>query len=133
MNRDLATLRRELAELQGNRCGICGASDRTGTHDLDHDHDSGMVRGFLCRGCNLLEGRHGICAAPMECEVCTWRIRPAVSWIGWTVAHQPTAGVAAEYVALRPWTTTEAQVEQRQAFNRRMGEAMARTLDGMFS
>jgi hypothetical protein len=37
------------------RCAIC--SDLAG-EDLveDHDHDTGLVRGFLCRSCNTLEG-----------------------------------------------------------------------------
>jgi hypothetical protein len=34
-------------------CAICG---RTGVLVKDHDHRTGMVRGFLCRSCNIKEG-----------------------------------------------------------------------------
>ncbi|MEU3613549.1 endonuclease domain-containing protein [Streptomyces sp. NPDC006872] len=38
---------------QNGRCAICGHP-----HDSieDHDHTTGMVRGYLCRGCNIQEG-----------------------------------------------------------------------------
>jgi hypothetical protein len=41
-------------DFHGSRCAICGSNDS----DLvvDHDHWSGLVRGFLCNGCNRIEG-----------------------------------------------------------------------------
>jgi hypothetical protein len=38
---------------QGERCAVCGLGDS----DLveDHDHETGLVRGWLCRSCNRLE------------------------------------------------------------------------------
>ena len=36
------------------RCAICGTP--RGDLVVDHDHWSGLVRGFLCSGCNGLEG-----------------------------------------------------------------------------
>ena len=43
---------------QAGRCGICGGHQDSGNrkHALDHDHDTGLVRGLLCTGCNLQEG-----------------------------------------------------------------------------
>lgn len=36
------------------RCAVCGV---TGVHLVeDHDHSTGMIRGYLCRGCNVQEG-----------------------------------------------------------------------------
>ncbi len=41
-----------LADWHAGRCAICG-----GRKDfLDHSHQTGMVRGWLCRGCNIGEG-----------------------------------------------------------------------------
>ena len=40
---------------QDGRCAICGHR-----YELveDHDHDTGLVRGYLCRRCNAQEGIH---------------------------------------------------------------------------
>lgn len=41
-----------LAE-QGGGCGICGRAPTVGKrHAVDHDHQSGFVRGLLCYPCN---------------------------------------------------------------------------------
>ena len=43
---------RMLAE-QNDGCAICGASEPdNGSLHVDHDHDSGVVRGLLCVSCN---------------------------------------------------------------------------------
>lgn len=34
-------------------CEICGADGPAALLSIDHDHDTGEVRGCLCRGCNL--------------------------------------------------------------------------------
>lgn len=39
-----------------DRCAICGSTPRRLSND--HDHATGLVRGLLCRSCNLREG-HG--------------------------------------------------------------------------
>ena len=41
-----------LFRFHDGRCGMCGF-----TNDLvtDHDHDTGKVRGLLCRSCNAME------------------------------------------------------------------------------
>jgi hypothetical protein len=44
-----------LLEEQGGRCGIC-RSDKSGKKSqrfaVDHDHDTGEIRGLLCISCN---------------------------------------------------------------------------------
>jgi hypothetical protein len=49
---------KELAESQGGSCKICGV---TPTYRLcvDHRHDTGKVRGLLCRTCNKAIGQLG--------------------------------------------------------------------------
>jgi hypothetical protein len=52
---------RELLEGQGGRCAVCG-TDKPGNglgdrhFDVDHNHDTGKVRGLLCRKCNVTAG-----------------------------------------------------------------------------
>jgi len=41
-----------LLESQGGACAICKEDDPTGGWVVDHDHESGEVRGILCRKCN---------------------------------------------------------------------------------
>ena len=43
-----------LLEAQGGVCGICGDICATGRKlAVDHDHDTGLVRGLLCANCNI--------------------------------------------------------------------------------
>ena len=44
---------------QGNACAICQTKIPGGKKDsffIDHDHETGKVRGLLCRSCNLMIG-----------------------------------------------------------------------------
>jgi hypothetical protein len=44
----------EILAAQNGRCAICGtpAPDRLASMHLDHDHETGAIRGFLCITCN---------------------------------------------------------------------------------
>ena len=42
----------KLKEAQESRCAICGEPPRTPSLHVDHDHDTGEVRGLLCDRCN---------------------------------------------------------------------------------
>ena len=47
----------ELFAQQDGRCGACGEEERLeGPLSIDHDHTTGIVRGLLCRSCNLALG-----------------------------------------------------------------------------
>jgi hypothetical protein len=41
-----------LADWQDDRCAVCGRR----SDFLDHDHKTGLVRGWLCHSCNTAEG-----------------------------------------------------------------------------
>ena len=49
-----------LLEEQGNKCCICnkGLKAWSKTTHVDHCHESGHVRGILCRDCNLSLGHY---------------------------------------------------------------------------
>lgn len=52
---DLAMVRDELCEAQKWKCPICGGHLKMITkvnRVVDHDHNTGVVRACLCRGCN---------------------------------------------------------------------------------
>lgn len=43
-----------LLKAQDGRCAICRRiPDLTRRLDIDHDHRTGVIRGLLCRGCNM--------------------------------------------------------------------------------
>ncbi|MEU8378268.1 endonuclease domain-containing protein [Streptosporangium sp. NPDC048865] len=47
-----------LRNWQDGRCAICGAQE-WGALVTDHDHETGLIRGRLCRPCNSREGHAG--------------------------------------------------------------------------
>ncbi|AUR85879.1 hypothetical protein NVP1081O_144 [Vibrio phage 1.081.O._10N.286.52.C2] len=55
---DLVETRNDLIMGQLDRCVLCNCklSEETSTPHTDHDHNTGHIRGVLCRGCNTYEG-----------------------------------------------------------------------------
>jgi Recombination endonuclease VII len=50
----------EMVRQQGGVCAICGRAPKTGKRlHVDHDHDTGEVRGLLCFSCNVGVGNLG--------------------------------------------------------------------------
>jgi hypothetical protein len=48
---------KQMFETQQGKCAICNEEPKTkrGLH-VDHDHETGKVRGLLCHGCNVALG-----------------------------------------------------------------------------
>lgn len=47
-----------IMDIQGNKCALCGCDIKgKGNSNVDHDHNSGKIRGILCRICNTFMGR----------------------------------------------------------------------------
>jgi hypothetical protein len=50
-----------MLEKQGGKCAVCGidkpgGKHKSGTFMIDHNHETGKVRGLLCNYCNRLIG-----------------------------------------------------------------------------
>lgn len=58
---EVADIRAKILAAQGFKCAVCGRSLRVGKSRggaaLDHDHDTGVIRGVLCVTCNGGEGK----------------------------------------------------------------------------
>ena len=50
----------EMLAAQGGGCAVCQSPEpgngKSGFFDVDHDHETGFVRGLLCRLCNITLG-----------------------------------------------------------------------------
>lgn len=94
---------------QAGRCGNCGVYAPSKLV-LDHEHVTGFVRGYLCRGCNTAEG-----------------VGRAAHWWRWRSGWNPATLLGSEEVyegwettAYRRWLqATEPTVDElREAINK---------------
>lgn len=63
------------------RCGVCGMVKPI---VLDHDHRTGLARGYLCTRCNNMEAKS---TKPRD-EYACWRARPATEILGLRFAYR---------------------------------------------
>ena len=63
-----------MSDAQGGKCLLCGNPETDKTNlghtkslAVDHDWETGDIRGLLCRACNVLAGRTG--PLPVRAEV----------------------------------------------------------------
>lgn len=56
-----------LFRAQGGVCAACRTPFGQDRAHLDHSHETGRVRGFLCRGCNIAAGH--LRDSPSRCEM----------------------------------------------------------------
>ena len=79
-----------LYRVQGGLCAGCLSSERElfpqgiwRKHAIwiDHDHETMLIRGLLCRGCNMMEGRRDLVdAGPL---FAAYRANPPAAGAGW--------------------------------------------------
>lgn len=57
-SRQASSIYKELVEEQANCCAICGLEQgKLSRHmPVDHDHQTGAIRGLLCHHCNVMLG-----------------------------------------------------------------------------
>jgi hypothetical protein len=82
-----------LAQWQDGRCAICG---KVRELVCDHDHETGLVRGWLCNSCNAREGTN---RAP-DTIFARYRERPPAAILG--VEARYLNPVTGEYAVPRP-------------------------------
>lgn len=73
---------RALIRWQADRCAICGFTQ--GRLLLDHCHDSGLIRGYLCGSCNSAEGHDNDPTGILD----AYRYNPPAVIVGWTAAYR---------------------------------------------
>lgn len=49
--------RNAMLDAQGGGCAICGGESNSKGWHIDHDHETGAIRGILCNGCNTAIGQ----------------------------------------------------------------------------
>jgi hypothetical protein len=52
---EVKVVREELLDQQNGKCAVCGGAPKIPC--LDHNHQTGAIRGVLCSGCNAYEGK----------------------------------------------------------------------------
>ena len=74
--------RSRLMEIQGGTCALCPAAERL---VVDHDHETGLIRGLLCQGCNTREGRtrSGLYRTVADEAMLAYRANPPAAGHGW--------------------------------------------------
>lgn len=55
--KDIEGLRNKIAQEQGGKCWLCDIDLSKVTACLDHNHETGHIRGVLCQNCNGIEGK----------------------------------------------------------------------------
>lgn len=56
-NKDIEPLRAKITAEQDGTCWLCDIDLTKVMPCLDHDHETGKIRGVLCQNCNGIEGK----------------------------------------------------------------------------
>ena len=114
---EVALVRAQIAKQQDWKCALCQQSVAPNARKdavLDHDHDTGVVRGVVCRNCNGMEGKINTCATRAAGK------GDKLNWLRALVRYLETSGTS----YIHPTHKTEA--EKREARLRKAREARER-------
>jgi Recombination endonuclease VII len=106
-----------LREVQGGVCAACLVRFYA-RHGFDHDHETGLVRGLLCTGCNFREGHPVSRTHPL---FVAYRAFPPAYAGDWhygscaSIERQPAGAVRPPAVPEDPWANAQAAREMREA------------------
>jgi len=108
---------RHLQNVQGGRCPLCGEHIDLrikGEGIIDHDHDTGEIRGVLHRSCNAAEGKISNAAARWGCK--SGRYEDIVAYLRSLVAYLEGTGTGLMYFAHKtPDEKKDAAAAKRKA------------------
>jgi ribosomal protein S14 len=98
-----------MAAWQRDRCAICG---RRRELIRDHDHETGLIRGFLCRQCNTQEGagHHPEYGAIHPALICGVREMYTSSWASAVIVRTPSPQFLSEIAPLIGDDPSDAQI-----------------------
>ncbi|WP_392838782.1 endonuclease domain-containing protein [Streptomyces sp. LN500] len=113
----------QLENWQDRRCAICGRVSAGLVED--HDHQSGLVRGWLCHGCNVQEGSSHW-QSRTDTTFAKYRQRPPTTILGLRVRYwdpvlqdfapeMPPPPSVAQRRAENPWLMVQAKRRKESA------------------
>ena len=117
-----AWMLRHLKTVQGGLCPLCGKEIDTtikGEGVIDHDHDTGEIRGVLHRSCNAAEGKITNAAARWGCK--SSKYTDIIPYLERLAQYLKTQGTGMMYAMHKT------EDEKRDERNRRQREARAAT------
>jgi hypothetical protein len=92
----------ELLQGQSGRCAICEREGTLGSLCIDHDHETGIIRGILCKSCNRALGQFGDNLERVRRAVCYLEVASSERRSGHACQHKNVVMPAPSRLASQP-------------------------------